>query len=117
MAGHGNHGTAHVMSIPGLLGTFMGLIVLTGLTVGVHYGIDLGSKGNLIVAMVIATMKAGLVLAFFMHLIFDKRYNFMIFATSVLGVVLFIAISFTDVSENLPDQLKRQADVAAAAKK
>lgn len=117
MAGHGNHGSAHVMSIPALLGTFMGLIFLTALTVGVHYGVDLGGKGNLIAAMVIATMKASLVLAFFMHLVFDKRYNFMIFATSVLGVVLFISIAFTDVSQYEPMVQQRQADLAKAAEK
>ena len=105
MAGHGNdHATAHVMSIPALLGTFMGLIVLTGITVGAHYGVDLGPKGNLVIALVIATMKAGLVLALFM-----------IFATSVIRVVLFISISFTDLSEYQPDVAQRQADIAAAA--
>lgn len=118
MAGHGNdHGTAHVMSIPMLVGTFLGLITLTALTVGAHYGLDLGPKGNLAIAMVIATMKAGLVLALFMHLVYDKRYNFMIFATSIMGVVLFISIAFTDASEYQPQVAQRQADVAAAAKK
>lgn len=113
MSGHGDG--PHVMSIPMLLGTFFGLIVLTGITVGAHYGIDVGATGNLIIAMVIATMKAALVLAFFMHLLYDKRYNFMIFATSVLGVVLFIAISFMDVDQNAEMVELRQVDMARSA--
>lgn len=112
MSEHGHGETAHVMSIPMLLGTFIGLIILTGITVGAHYMIDAGETGNLIIAMVIATMKAGLVLAFFMHLVYDKRYNFMIFATSVLGVVLFISISFMDVDQNAESQMQRVADMA-----
>ena len=105
------------MSIPMLIGTFTGLIILTGITVGAHYMVDVGEGGNLIIAMVIATMKASLVLAFFMHLIYDKRYNFMIFATSILGVVLFISISFLDTSTNQPLIQKRQADMIQAAGK
>lgn len=116
MSSHGHDEVSHVMSIPMLIGTFTGLIILTGITVGAHYAIDAGEAGNLVIAMVIATMKAGLVLAFFMHLIYDKRYNFMIFATSVLGVVLFISIAFMDLSEYQPDVEKRQADMMQTKK-
>lgn len=116
MSGHGNlPAHSHVIPIPVLLGTFFGLMALTGITVAAHYGIDAGAQGNLIIALVIATAKATLVLAFFMHLLYDKRYNFMIFATSVLGVVLFIAIAFLDTSETELDRETRQADITRAA--
>ena len=117
MSAHGHDEVAHVMSIPMLIGTFVGLVILTAITVAAHYGVDAGENGNLIIAMVIATMKAGLVLAFFMHLIYDKRYNFMIFATSILGVVLFISISFMDLREYQPDVEARQADITRPATK
>ena len=110
-----SHDGPHVMSIPMLLGTFFGLVLLTGITVGAHYAIDVGETGNLIIAMIIATMKAALVLALFMHLIYDKRYNFMIFATSILGVVLFISIAFLDTSENLPEIERRVTDMTQPA--
>lgn len=116
MSAHGHDEVAHVMSIPMLVGTFVALVVLTGITVGAHYAIDLGETGNIIIAMVIATMKASLVLALFMHLLYDKRYNFMIFATSVLGVILFISISFTDLNEYQPDVARRQADMMKVEK-
>ena len=113
MSGHGTPAHSHVMPIPVLIGTFVALMLLTGITVGAHYGIDIGAQGNLVIALVIATMKASLVLAFFMHLLYDKRYNFMIFATSVLGVVLFIAIAFLDADQTELDRELRQHDIEA----
>src|SRR4051812_9924619 len=68
-ADHG-HGLAHTMPIPMLIGILALLMALTILTVSVT-SFDLGAQGNLVVAMVIATIKAGLVVAFFMHLVWD----------------------------------------------
>src|SRR5690606_5197309 len=72
--GHDDHGLAHVTPV-WLLFTILGiLLVLTVLTVSVT-AIDLGQQGNLIVAMLIATVKAALVCTFFMHLLWDKKFN------------------------------------------
>jgi len=52
-----------------LIGT--ALIVLTGVTVGIAY-VDVGHPtANMIIALTVATFKAGLVAAIFMHLFWD----------------------------------------------
>lgn len=95
------HGLAHTMPIPLLIGVLGALMALTVLTVSVtHY--DLGSEGNLVVAMIIATVKAALVVTFFMHLLWDKKFHLILFLTAVLFVVLFLSMSITDRGEYQP---------------
>jgi cytochrome c oxidase subunit 4 len=75
--------------------------VLTVLTVSVT-SYDLGSEGNLVVALVIATVKAALVVTFFMHLAWDRRFNLLAFLSAVLFAILFLSLAVTDRSENQP---------------
>ena len=84
-----------VWMLVAVLGALMGLTVLT---VSVT-SFDLGSQGNLVVAMVIATIKAALVVTFFMHLLWDKKFHLILFLTAVLFVVLFLSMSITDRGE------------------
>ncbi|MEP6603374.1 MAG: cytochrome C oxidase subunit IV family protein [Spartobacteria bacterium] len=66
------------------------LLVCTGITVALSY-VDFGSrKANIIVAMLVATFKAGLVGAIFMHLAAEKKliYRVLIF-TGFFVTVLF----------------------------
>jgi cytochrome c oxidase subunit IV len=96
---HGHdHGLAHTTPISLLFGILGALLVLTIATVAVT-AIDLGAQGNLIVAMVIATIKAGLVCTFFMHLLWDKKFNTVLFLTSVLFLILFLSMTTTDRGE------------------
>lgn len=107
-AEHG-HGLAHVMPVSLLVGILAALLVLTIFTVTVtHY--DLGSEGNLVVALVVATIKAGLVVAFFMHLAWDRRFNLLAFLSAVLFLILFLSLAVTDRSEYQPqvDQFLQQ---------
>ena len=96
--GHADHGLAHTMPIPLLVGILALLLVLTIFTVSVT-SFDLGAQGNLIVAMVIATVKAGLVVMFFMHLFWDKKFHLILFLTSILFVILFLSMAVTDRGE------------------
>jgi cytochrome c oxidase subunit 4 len=97
--GHGeHHGFAHTTPLPLLFGILGALLVLTVLTVSVT-SIDLGAQGNLVVAMVIATVKAGLVVTYFMHLRWDRLFHLILFLTSVLFLILFLSMSITDRSE------------------
>lgn len=93
-----DHGLAHTAPVQLLLGVFAALTILTILTVGVT-AVDLGSQGNFIVAMVIASIKAVLVMAFFMHMLWDSKFNVVVFVSSFLFVVLFLTLSLTDRSE------------------
>ncbi len=107
MSGHGDnhaehHGVAHVMPVNVLLAVGGTLLFLTAVTVWVTYA-DLGRTGNLIVAMGIATIKAAMVCAYFMHLRWDKPFNTLVFTSSVVFVGLFITILLMDKGEYEPD--------------
>lgn len=93
-ASHG--GMGHVMPLKILIGVFGTLVVFTVLTVGVTY-IDLGNY-NLYVAMGIAGIKASLVLLFFMHLLYDRPFNAIVFIGCLVFVTLFISLSLTDIT-------------------
>jgi cytochrome c oxidase subunit IV len=95
---HADHGLAHTMPIWMLVAVLGALMLLTIVTVSVT-SYDLGSEGNLVVGMVIATIKAGLVVTFFMHLLWDKKFHLILFLTAVLFVVLFLSMSITDRGE------------------
>jgi cytochrome c oxidase subunit 4 len=96
---HGDHEhIGHVLPL-WLLGAVLGaLLVLTVLTVGVT-SVDLGSQGNFIVAMVVATIKAALVMGIFMHLHWDSRFNAVVFLSSFLFVLLFLSMTVLDRGE------------------
>jgi cytochrome c oxidase subunit 4 len=96
--GHDDHGLAHTTPVSLLFGILGALLVLTVLTVSVT-AIDLGQQGNLIVAMLIATVKAALVCTFFMHLLWDKKFNTILFLTSVLFLILFLSMTSADRGE------------------
>ena len=99
--GHAAHGMAHVMSIPLLVGVFLALVFLTGVTVWATV-IDLGANANLLVAMLIATVKAALVCVFFMHLLYDRGFHSVVFLSSLVFVLLFVTFSMMDSFEYRP---------------
>ncbi|MDP9002619.1 MAG: cytochrome C oxidase subunit IV family protein [Myxococcota bacterium] len=86
---------AHISSTQFYWGIFGGLIILTLLTVKVSY-YDFGSA-NIIIALLIATMKASLVAAFFMHLRYDKLFNTVAFLSAFLFLAIFILLTYDDL--------------------
>lgn len=75
------HELEHLRSHIGFYwGIFWALIVGTILTIGAAF-IDIGHVGNITLGLFIATVKATLVLLFFMHLSNEKKtiYRFMLF--------------------------------------
>jgi len=114
--GHDDHGLAHTTPVSLLVGILGVLLVLTILTVSVT-SFDLGAQGNLVVAMVIATIKAALVVTFFMHLFWDKKFHLILFLTSVLFLILFLSMAITDRGEYDKDvEAFRQAQAQLNAK-
>ena len=113
---HADHGLAHTMPVWMLIAVLAALMGLTFLTVGVT-SFDLGSEGNLVVGMIIATIKAALVCTFFMHLLWDKKFHAILFATAVLFVILFLSMTITDRGEYQGGIDKYQGDTSAAATK
>ena len=78
-----------------LLGVFFALLTLTALTVAVAQ-FDLGAW-EIVITMLIATVKASLVAVYFMHLRYDSPFNALIFVFSLLFVALFIGFTLVDV--------------------
>jgi caa(3)-type oxidase subunit IV len=87
---------AHISPIIFMIGIFSALIFLTVVTVAVSY-VDLG-PANTFVAILVATMKAALVAAFFMHLRYDHPFNAIIFVMSFLFLGLLMIFSAEDTS-------------------
>ena len=94
--GHSNegHDFAHPMSVQTLLLVFFALTFLTIVTVA-QSNFDFGAF-EVAVVMLIATIKAILVMAFFMHLIADKPFNAIIFIGSFVFVGLFVIFTLGD---------------------
>jgi len=80
---------------------FAGLVVLTVLTVKVSY-YDFGSA-NIIIALIIASVKASLVAGFFMHLRHDKPFNTLILLAAFLFLSLFILLTWDDLGVRAHD--------------
>lgn len=96
---------AHVSSVPFYVAVFLGLLFLTGVTVGQSY-VDLG-KANIILVILIATLKASLVVTFFMHLKWDNKFNALIFLSTIFFIGVFFAYTLNDTDkrgELDPDQ-------------
>lgn len=86
----------HILSYGKLALVLALLLVLTGLTVAVSY-IHLGFW-NVPMALTIASLKACLVLLFFMHLKYEGpviRYSFI---STVIFLVIMISFTFWDVA-------------------
>lgn len=87
----------HVMPMSVYLKTFATLITLTALTVGVSY-INLGTTVNLIIAVIIATIKATIVAAFFMHLLHDSKFHTVIFLSALVFLSVFVTFTMFDTN-------------------
>jgi len=108
---HAHDEIAHVTPVSLLFKVWGALMVFTVLTVAASY-IDFGGQTNLVVAMLIATCKASLVVVFFMHLRWDRRFHALTFLSGFLFVILFIGIVLTDRSEYQP-MIKAYQDAQA----
>lgn len=104
--GHDDHNhdehLGHTAPVSLLVGVLVALGMLTILTVAVT-AVDLGSQGNFVVAMIIATVKAILVMGYFMHMFWDARFNVVAFTSSFLFVLLFLAMTVLDGAEYKKD--------------
>jgi cytochrome c oxidase subunit 4 len=76
---------------------WLGLVLLTGITVSIA-GMNLGRLSILIV-LLIAAVKSGLVLSYFMHLKYEAGLLFKLMIPIVLAVLtIFIGLTFTDIA-------------------
>lgn len=89
------HSAHHVIPIKTYLVVFAALIGLTALTLFTA-SMDFG-KLNIVVALVIATIKACLVFLWFMHLKYDELVNRVIIIASLFCVALLAAFTVGDI--------------------
>ena len=92
---HDAHDGPHVTPLPIYFAVFGTLLVLTGVTVWIAQ-FDFGSA-NTLIAMLVATVKATLVAAIFMHLLYEERLNALAFVFGLLFVSLFFIFTMLDV--------------------
>ncbi len=85
---------AHVSSVKFYIAILATLMFFTLLTVGVA-SVHLGPL-NLAVAVVIASIKATLVIMFFMHLKYDNKFNATIVVCSLMFIGVFFAYTMND---------------------
>jgi cytochrome c oxidase subunit IV len=95
-AGHHDDGAvhSHVSSVFFYAAVFGALLFLTVLTVGQSY-VDLG-RFNLVMVILIASLKASLVVSFFMHLRWDNKFNILIFISTLFFIGVFFAYTMND---------------------
>lgn len=92
----GDHHGHHIVPLKSYHLTIGALLVLTVLTVAVSY-VNFGSTAaNLAVAMAIASLKAGLVLAIFMGLRWDSNTNRISMVGSIAALAVFVWLVAAD---------------------
>jgi len=102
---HAHSEEAHVHGGPKVYAAVLGgLLFLTIITVGASY-IHWGSgMANVIIAMLIASLKASLVALFFMHLRWDKPISAIVFCSSLFFLGLFLIGCYTDLVARPPTE-------------
>ena len=99
--GHDDHGEhlAHVASVRTLVTVFGALLVFTVITV-LAAQVDFGSKAlNLGIAMLIAAVKASLVILYFMHIRYDRIFHGSLVVVGLLAATLFVCFVLVDRSQ------------------
>ena len=94
MSGSSAGGGHHVVPLRVYLAIFAALLVLTGATVAVAK-LDLGALNN-VVALGIATVKAVLVVLWFMHVKYSSRLTWVFVAAGFFWLFLLIAGTMQD---------------------
>jgi cytochrome c oxidase subunit 4 len=75
----------------GILFTLLGFTVLTVAASRVNFG-----EMNTVIALTIASIKAGLVLAYFMHLRYDDKIYLVGFSIAIFLVILLFLVAYID---------------------
>lgn len=85
----------HISSARFLWGVGISLFFLTFITVAVTW-IQIPAPWNVVVAIAIAIVKAGIVVTFFMNLFWDSKFNTLLLIMGVAFFLLLIGITLLD---------------------
>jgi cytochrome c oxidase subunit 4 len=84
-----------------ILATLLALTVITVLAAGVNFG-----SGNVVIALVIASIKGSLVALFFMHLRHEKPMSAVIFVSGLAMLAVFLIFSTIDSGARRENQIR-----------
>lgn len=84
----------HHVPLTTYLAVFGALMVFTVITVAVAF-VDLG-RANVIVALVVAVVKASLVVLFFMHVKYSSRMVQLVIVSAIAWLMILLGITLTD---------------------
>ena len=94
----------HIVPPKIYVGIFLSLMVLTAATVAAAY-VNLGSF-NIVIALAIASLKATLVVLYFMHARYSPKRTQLVIIAAVFWLAIMLALT-------LSDYVTRDRDVAA----
>jgi cytochrome c oxidase subunit 4 len=86
----------HIVPPKVYIGIFLSLMVLTAATVGAAY-VNLGAL-NIVVALAIATIKATLVVLYFMHARYSPKRTQLVIISAVFWLAIMLALTLSDYS-------------------
>lgn len=89
-----HHEDHHIVSYAANIKVWVVLLVLTWLTITVAY-LDFGNLA-VAIALTVASVKAGIVLAYYMHLKFDSKLLTVLLLVTMAVFSSFIALTFFD---------------------
>lgn len=92
----------HIVPFSIYVKVLLSLLTLTALTVAVAQ-LDFGIL-NTVIALGIATIKAALVLLFFMHLKYDDKIFLVIFLTGVFFLIVLFGFCEFDLITRIPEK-------------
>src|ERR1051325_4758991 len=95
MASHGNDSHHHIIPLSTYVKVLTVLLVLTVVTVAVSH-FDFGAM-NTVINLGIASIKASLVLAIFMHLKYDDKLYIVVFLTAIFFLIVMYFFSVLDI--------------------
>jgi len=91
------HDGPHIMPLKTYYTVFAALLCLTVVTVGVSY-LGLPPTLSVVVALLVASTKATLVAAWFMHLKYDTKFNVFVFLSAIWFAGSFFTFTFIDLT-------------------
>jgi cytochrome c oxidase subunit 4 len=85
----------HIVSVRVYVTIFLALLVGTALTVAAAF-LDFPWQLNTIVALTIATIKATLVVLYFMHVRYSSRLIWVILTSALFWLAIMFSLTFSD---------------------
>lgn len=108
MSDHAAHGSGHISPVSLYITIFLALMVGTALTVGAAF-VDLGMM-NFPVAMLIAVVKASLVVWYFMHVKWQSHLTKLTLATGLFFLAILLGMMLIDYTSKDFTPMQRPTD-------